>query len=256
MSRRRHAARPLAAEPLWYKDAVIYQVHVKSFFDSNNDGIGDLPGLTEKLDYIVELGATAIWLLPFYPSPRRDDGYDISDYHAVHPEYGTIRTCAIHRRRARARSSGDYRACCQPHLRPAPLVPAGTPCQAGISVAQVLCLGRQRPRLRRCAHHLHRHGEIELDLRSCGGGLFLASVLFAPAGSQLRQSARAPGGARGNAVLARCWRGRIPARRRSLPGRARRNRLREPPRDARDHQAHPRRPRPDRPRLHAARRGQ
>ena len=90
MSRRRHAARPLAAEPLWYKDAVIYQVHVKSFFDSNNDGIGDLPGLTEKLDYIVELGATAIWLLPFYPSPRRDDGYDISDYHAVHPEYGTI----------------------------------------------------------------------------------------------------------------------------------------------------------------------
>ena len=90
MSRRSRAARPLAAEPLWYKDAVIYQVHVKSFFDSNNDGIGDLPGLTEKLDYIAELGATAIWLLPFYPSPRRDDGYDISDYRAVHPEYGTI----------------------------------------------------------------------------------------------------------------------------------------------------------------------
>ena len=90
MSRRRRAARPLAAEPLWYKDAVIYQVHVKSFFDSNNDGIGDLPGLTAKLDYIAELGATAIWLLPFYPSPRRDDGYDISDYRAVHPEYGTM----------------------------------------------------------------------------------------------------------------------------------------------------------------------
>ena len=90
MSRRRRAARPLAAEPLWYKDAVIYQVHVKSFFDSNDDGIGDLPGLTAKLDYIAELGATAIWLLPFYPSPRRDDGYDISDYRAVHPEYGTI----------------------------------------------------------------------------------------------------------------------------------------------------------------------
>ena len=89
MSRRRRAARPLAAEPPWYKDAVIYQVH-ESFFDSNNDGIGDLPGLTEKLDYIAELGATAIWLLPFYPSPRRDDGYDISDYRAVHPEYGTI----------------------------------------------------------------------------------------------------------------------------------------------------------------------
>ena len=123
-------------------------------------------------------------------------------------------------------------------------------------MAQVLCLGRQRPRLRRCADHLHRHGEIELDLRSCGRGVFLASVLFAPAGSQLRQSARARGGARGDAVLARSRRGRIPARRGSLPGRARRNGLREPPGDARDHQAHPRRPRPDRPRLHAARRGQ
>ncbi len=90
MSRRKPATQPLAADPLWYKDAVFYQVHVKSFFDSNNDGIGDLRGLTEKLDYIAELGATAIWLLPFYPSPRRDDGYDISDYRAVHPEYGTI----------------------------------------------------------------------------------------------------------------------------------------------------------------------
>ena len=60
-------------DPLWYKDAVIYQVHIKSFFDANNDGIGDFAGLIEKLDYIAELGVNAIWLLPFYPSPRRDD---------------------------------------------------------------------------------------------------------------------------------------------------------------------------------------
>jgi maltose alpha-D-glucosyltransferase/alpha-amylase len=72
-------------DPLWYKDAVIYQVHIKSFFDSNNDGVGDFPGLIEKLDYIAALGVTAIWLLPFYPSPRRDDGYDIADYRNVHP---------------------------------------------------------------------------------------------------------------------------------------------------------------------------
>jgi maltose alpha-D-glucosyltransferase/alpha-amylase len=77
-------------DPLWYKDAVIYQLHVKSFFDSNNDGIGDFPGLLSKMDYIVELGVDAIWLLPFYPSPRRDDGYDISEYLAVHPDYGTL----------------------------------------------------------------------------------------------------------------------------------------------------------------------
>ena len=75
---------------LWYKDAIIYQLHVKSFCDSNNDGIGDFPGLISKLDYIADLGATAIWLLPFYPSPRLDDGYDISAYREVHPDYGTL----------------------------------------------------------------------------------------------------------------------------------------------------------------------
>src|SRR5690554_5041924 len=77
-------------DPLWYKDAIIYQVHVKSFYDSNNDGIGDFPGLIEKLDYIADLGVNTIWLLPFYPSPRRDDGYDIAEYRAVHPDYGRM----------------------------------------------------------------------------------------------------------------------------------------------------------------------
>jgi len=77
-------------DPLWYKDAVIYQVHVKSYFDSNNDGIGDFPGLIAKLDYIADLGVNTIWLLPFYPSPRRDDGYDIAEYRGVSPDYGTL----------------------------------------------------------------------------------------------------------------------------------------------------------------------
>ena len=75
----------------WYHDAIIYQLHVKSFFDSNNDGIGDFSGVSEKLDYIKELGATAIWIMPFYPSPLRDDGYDISDYRGVNASYGTMR---------------------------------------------------------------------------------------------------------------------------------------------------------------------
>ncbi|GGY76944.1 maltose alpha-D-glucosyltransferase [Marinobacter zhanjiangensis] len=77
-------------DPLWYKDAVIYQLHVKSFFDANDDGIGDFQGLIQKLDYIVSLGVNAIWLLPFYPSPRRDDGYDIAEYCNVSPDYGTL----------------------------------------------------------------------------------------------------------------------------------------------------------------------
>ena len=77
-------------DPTWFKDAIIYQIHIKSFFDANNDGVGDFRGVMEKLDYIAELGITAIWLLPFYPSPRRDDGYDIADYRGVHPDYGSL----------------------------------------------------------------------------------------------------------------------------------------------------------------------
>ncbi len=75
----------------WYKNAVIYELHIKAFFDANNDGIGDFAGLVQKLDYLHELGVTAIWLLPFYPSPLRDDGYDIADYTAINPTYGTMR---------------------------------------------------------------------------------------------------------------------------------------------------------------------
>ncbi len=85
-----HPVMQTADDPLWYKDAIIYQLHLKSFFDANNDGIGDFNGLMDKLDYIAELGVTAIWMLPFYPSPRRDDGYDIADYRGVHPDYGTL----------------------------------------------------------------------------------------------------------------------------------------------------------------------
>jgi maltose alpha-D-glucosyltransferase/alpha-amylase len=75
---------------LWYKDGIIYQTHVRAFFDSNNDGIGDFQGLTRKLDYLQDLGVNILWLLPFYPSPLRDDGYDIANYTAVHPSYGTL----------------------------------------------------------------------------------------------------------------------------------------------------------------------
>ncbi len=78
------------ADALWYKDAVIYEAHVRAFFDSNNDGIGDFPGLTSRLDYLQGLGVNCLWLLPFYPSPLRDDGYDIADYENIHPSYGTL----------------------------------------------------------------------------------------------------------------------------------------------------------------------
>jgi len=77
-------------QALWYKDAIIYQLHVRTFYDSNNDGIGDFAGLMQKLDYLQDLGINVIWLLPFFPSPLRDDGYDIANYRAIHPNYGTL----------------------------------------------------------------------------------------------------------------------------------------------------------------------
>ncbi len=86
----RNRPQVLTPDPQWYKDAVIYEARVRSFFDSNGDGIGDFRGLASRLDYLQDLGATAIWLLPFYPSPMRDDGYDIADYGDVHPDVGTM----------------------------------------------------------------------------------------------------------------------------------------------------------------------
>ncbi len=79
-----------ATDPHWFKDAIIYELHVRAFCDSNNDGIGDFGGLIQKLDYLQDLGVTCLWLLPFFPSPLRDDGYDIADYLSVHPSYGTL----------------------------------------------------------------------------------------------------------------------------------------------------------------------
>jgi maltose alpha-D-glucosyltransferase/alpha-amylase len=85
------STRPISDnDPLWYKDAIIYQTHVKAFRDSNGDGFGDFPGLIQKLDYIQSLNVNTLWLLPFYPSPLRDDGYDIAEYESVHPQYGTL----------------------------------------------------------------------------------------------------------------------------------------------------------------------
>ncbi|HKW11307.1 MAG TPA: alpha-amylase family glycosyl hydrolase, partial [Gemmatimonadaceae bacterium] len=80
----------MPTDPLWYKDAIVYQTHVKAFRDSNADGYGDFRGLTDRLDYIQQLGATCVWILPFFPSPLRDDGYDISSYESINSTYGSI----------------------------------------------------------------------------------------------------------------------------------------------------------------------
>src|SRR5438034_7230855 len=93
----------LSDDPHWYKDAIIYELHVRAFYDSGTDGMGDFRGLTEKLDYLKDLGVTAIWVLPFSPSPWRDDGYDVSDYTNVHAAYGTLRDFYVFLRDAHRR---------------------------------------------------------------------------------------------------------------------------------------------------------
>ena len=91
MARRKSNAKSTSVQdPLWYKDAIIYELHVRAFADDDGDGVGDFRGLTDKLDYLRDLGVTAIWLLPFYPSPLRDDGYDIADFYGIHPSYGSV----------------------------------------------------------------------------------------------------------------------------------------------------------------------
>ncbi len=93
----------MQSNPQWYKDAIIYELHVRAFADSNGDGMGDFPGLTAKLDYLQDLGITAIWLLPFCSSPWKDDGYDISDFTGVHPAYGTLKDFQVFLREAHKR---------------------------------------------------------------------------------------------------------------------------------------------------------
>src|SRR5690242_7431966 len=91
-------------DPLWYKDALIYELSVRAFYDSNGDGIGDFPGLIQKLDYLEDLGINTIWLLPFYPSPMKDDGYDVTDHYEVHPDFGTLADFKEFLKEARSRN--------------------------------------------------------------------------------------------------------------------------------------------------------
>jgi maltose alpha-D-glucosyltransferase / alpha-amylase len=99
----RNSQNGATSDPLWYKDAIFYELRVRSFYDSNGDGVGDFPGLTAKLDYLHSLGVTTLWLLPFYPSPMRDDGYDIADYTNVHPSCGTLHDFKVFIREAHRR---------------------------------------------------------------------------------------------------------------------------------------------------------
>ena len=193
--------RDASVDELWYKDAIIYQLHVKAFFDSNGDGIGDFDGLTERLDYLQDLGVTALWLLPFYPSPGRDDGYDISDYRRINPDFGTMKDFRRFITEAKRRGLRVITELVVNHTSDQhPWFKRARRSRAEQRCPQLVRLERHRPEVPRHAHHLHRHREVQLGLGSGGRRLLLAPVLLASAGSQLRQSARAVGHPAGDAA--------------------------------------------------------
>ena len=112
----------------WWRGATIYQIYPRSFLDTNGDGIGDLPGIVAKLDYVASLGVEAIWVSPFFKSPMADFGYDIADYRAVDPVFGTLADFdRLVASGARSRTQGDHRPGAEPHLRPARVVPGEPP---------------------------------------------------------------------------------------------------------------------------------
>ena len=236
---------------------IIYELRVGAFQDSDGDGSGDFRGLISRLDYLQDLGVTALWLLPFYPSPLRDDGYDISDYSEPPPGQRDARGLqGLSRGGASPPAARDHRARAQPHFRSAPVVPARAARSRREPRARFLRVERQGGSLLGRADHLPRFRDVELDLGSGRQGLLLASLLRAPAGPQLRQPGSAPGDAAHGGPLAGAGRRRTPARCRALSLRARGNELREPARDPRV----PAAPAPARRRAfrgpHAARRGQ
>ena len=221
------------SDPLWFKRAVFYEVLVRSFKDSNADGIGDLQGLTEKLDYLEWLGVDCLWLPPFYPSPLRDGGYDISDYTNVMPEVGTIADFAAFMEAAHARGIRvivdfvmNHTSDQHPWFQESRNDPDGP-------YGDFYVWSDTDDGVRRRADHLRRHRDVELDLGPGPRAVLLAPVLLQPARPELREPGRRRRDDRGAEVLARPRRRRVPAGRGAVPVRGGGHQLREPARDAR-----------------------
>ena len=177
-------------DPDWFKRAVFYEVLVRSFQDSNGDGIGDLKGLTAKLDYLQWLGIDCLWLPPFFKSPLRDGGYDVSDYTAVLPEFGDLADFvefvdAAHQRGMRVIIDFVMNHTSDQH----PWFQA-VPQRPGRPVRRLLRLGRRRQAVPGRPDHLRRHRDLQLDLRPGPQAVLLAPVLLPPAGPELREPAR------------------------------------------------------------------
>jgi maltose alpha-D-glucosyltransferase/alpha-amylase len=177
----------LESDELWFKDAIIYQLHVKAFVDSNGDGIGDFAGLTEKLDYLQDLGVTALWLLPFYFSPGRDDGYDISDYNRINSDFGAMQDFRrfvqeAKRRKLRVISELVINHTSDQH----PWFQRARGAKPDSAARNWYVWSDSDQRYAGTRIIFNEAEKIQLDLGSCRGGLLLAPVLLAPAGPQFR----------------------------------------------------------------------
>ncbi len=225
---------PVQNAPDWFRDVVIYQLHVRSFADSNADGVGDFDGLISRLDYLVDLGIDAIWLLPFMPSPLRDDGYDIADYESVNPAYGDMASFKRFLRAAHDRGLKvivelvmNHTSDQHPWFQRARKAPARQP------LPRLLRLERHHREVRGRADHLPGLRELELGVGRGGAELLLAPLLLASARPELRQ----PRCARVMFKIFDRWfqarRRRCPPRRDPVPLRAGGDELREPRRDPR-----------------------
>src|SRR5579885_2129352 len=244
------------ADPLWYRDAIVYELRVGAFQDSDGDGIGDFRGLTQRLDYLKDLGVTALWLLPFYPSPMLDDGYDIADYEGVHPDYGTLDDFRTFLREAHARGLKvitelvlNHTSDQHPWFQRARRAPAG-------SRWRDFYVWSDTPERYKGARIIFKDFERSNWTWDPVAKAYYWHRFFPPARSQLRPSAGAARHAAGPRLLARPRRRRAAARRRALPRRARGDELREPSRDAPGAEGDPAARRPDLRAPHAPRRGE
>ena len=252
----RPAALPAPGDRDWYRRAVFYEVLIRGFSDGNGDGIGDLAGLRAKLDYLEWLGIDCLWLLPYYPSPMRDGGYDISDFFTVHPDLGTLDDLGAflddaHRRKIRVIADLVMNHTSDQHpwfveSRSSRAQPEG----------RLVRLERRRRPLARGACRLRRRGVVQLDLGAGAPAVLLAPLLLPPAGPQLRAPRSGRLDARHRPLLARHRPRRVPPRRRALPLPAGRDVGGEPARDPRHAPAGAQGGRRRLPRPGAARRGQ
>jgi len=205
------------SDSLWYKDAIIYELHVKTFHDSDADGIGDFRGLIEKLDYLQELGISAIWLLPFYPSPMKDDGYDIANYLDVNPNYGTLDDFrafldAAHERGLRVITELviNHTSDQNPWFQKSRRAPPGSP-------EREVYVWSDNPEKYQDARIIFKDLKRQLVVGSDREIILLASLLFASARFEFRQPRCARSSRTGLRFLAQSWRRRGAARCHPLP---------------------------------------